>query len=292
MRRNLHAAVAVALATSLFATGCSTHTNASAHPPKASAATPQAGLRDTHEQLQGVLWTQTAAESWVLASSAYRLAASLLDAAIAEKTWTAALEQTAGYESLPPAVVLDLDETVLDNSMYQAQLVLDRTVYVQKTWEDWVARKLATAVPGAVDFLNAARNKGVAVLFITNRRASEQQSTIENLKALGIDASDETVLCVDENGWTSDKTVRRSVVARTHRILLLIGDDMNDFVSTANLSPQARRDLAVKHGSRWGRTWILLPNPLYGSWETALYQRGTPDSEVLQIKRGLVKASK
>jgi acid phosphatase len=186
-------------------------------------------------------------------------------------------------------VILDLDETVLDNAPLQAQLVLEGTLYLPATWEAWVDKVAAGLVPGSKDFITFAASKGVRTFFVTNRTASEQEKTLANLAALGIPASDDTVLCVGENGWTSDKTVRRALVAKTYRILLLVGDDMNDFVSTANLSPAQRIGLAEKHASRWARDWILLPNPLYGSWERALYPGLTDEREILARKRSLVK---
>jgi 5'-nucleotidase (lipoprotein e(P4) family) len=147
----------------------------------------------------------------------------------------------------------------------------------------------AAAIPGAQSFITFAETRGVKVFFVTNRAASEQAATLKNLAALGIAASDETVLTLGENGWTSDKTARRAQIARSYRVLLLVGDDMNDFVATAKLTALQRVDLARKHADRWGRSWILLPNPVYGSWERALYAGLTNDAEILQRKRGQLK---
>jgi acid phosphatase len=257
---------------------------------RAAPRTPAAAaLRDTHEQLQGVLWMQTAAEYWALASSTYREAGAALDAALADRSWSAAAEQAPGFERLPPAVVLDLDETVLDNSRFQGQLVLDRTVYQPPLWRSWVEARESGVIPGAAGFLALAAARGVAVYFVTNRTAGEQAATLESLARAGIVASDETVLCTGENGWTSDKSARRAAVARTHRILLLIGDDMNDFVSTAALAPADRVALAMTYADRWGRQWFLLPNPMYGSWDRALAPGVAEDPQILRRKRELVK---
>lgn len=247
------------------------------------------GLRDTHEGLNDVLWTQTSAEFWVLTTATYASAQVLLERALSDKSWTAALEQAPGHQNLPPAVILDLDETVLDNSPAQAQVALERTVYHQDLWNAWVERVAATAIPGAQPFIAFAEKHGVKVFFVTNRAVSEQAATLKNLAALGIAASDDTVLTTGESGWTSDKTARRAEIARTYRVLLLVGDDMNDFVSTAKLTPPQRVDLAKKHADRWGRSWILLPNPMYGSWERALYPGLTKDEEILQRKREQLK---
>jgi 5'-nucleotidase (lipoprotein e(P4) family) len=246
-------------------------------------------IRDTHEGLNNVLWVQTAAEFWALTTASYNGAQVLLERALMEKSWSAALEQTASYENLPPAVILDLDETVLDNSPAQAQVALERTVYRQDMWNAWVEEMEAVAIPGAQSFIAYAEQRGVKVFFITNRAVSEQAATLKNLAALGIAASNETVLSPGENGWTSDKTARRAEIARSHRVLLLVGDDMNDFVATANLTPPQRVALAKQHADRWGRSWILLPNPMYGSWERALYPGSASDAEILQRKREQLK---
>jgi acid phosphatase len=284
-----HATVSIIIIA--LSAGCASTGSSSRRSAPGAVTTPTAGvqLRDTHEGLNGVLWMQTSGEFWALSSAIYSNAQIALRQALSEKSWSAALEQVAGYETLPPAVILDLDETVLDNSPAQAQIVLERTMYQQDMWSDWVRKVVAAAIPGAQSFIAFAEKNGIKVFFITNRAASEQDDTISNLAALGIAASDETVLCPGENGWTSDKTARRAEVARSHRILLLVGDDMNDFVSTARLSAPERIALAKKHGDRWGKNWILLPNVLYGSWERALYPGLTNDGEILQRKREQLK---
>ena len=250
---------------------------------------PAIPLRDTHEDLNSVLWVQTSAEFWALTSTTYNSAQVVLEQAKSQKSWSAALEQNPGYENLPPAVILDLDETVLDNSRAQGQSVLDRTGYLQDRWNAWVHTVAAEAIPGAQSFIDVAQKNGVKVFFVTNRSLAEQEDTLKNLAALGITASDETVLCLGENGWTSDKTARRAEIAKSYRVLLLVGDDMNDFVSTVKLTPTQRVALAKTHADRWGKSWILLPNTMYGSWERALYPGIAEDDAILLRKRQQVK---
>ena len=167
--------------------------------------------------------------------------------------------------------------------------MLDRTAYLQDTWGAWVHTVAAAALPGAQSFIADAEKHGVKVFFVTNRSLSEQEDTLKNLAALGITASDDTVLCSGENGWTSDKTARRAEIANSYRVLLLVGDDMNDFVSTATLTPSQRLALAKTHADRWGKSWILLPNAMYGSWERAIFPGLTKDEEILLRKRQQVK---
>jgi 5'-nucleotidase (lipoprotein e(P4) family) len=272
-----------------LSSGCASTKGAAGTANAVGASRTAIPLRDTHEVLNSVLWVQTSAEFWALASTTYNSAQVVLEQAMSQKSWSAALEQKPGYENLPPAVILDLDETVLDNSPSEAQLVLDRTVYTQDGWNAWVHTVAAAAIPGAQSFLASAEKKGVKVFFVTNRSLSEQEDTLKNLATLGIAASDDTVLCSGENGWTSDKTARRAEITKSYRVLLLVGDDMNDFVSTATLTPEQRRALAKTYSDRWGKSWILLPNSMYGSWERALFPGLTKDEEILLRKRQQVK---
>lgn len=248
--------------------------------------------RDAHEQLQAVLWMQSAAEYWALAAPVYSRARTTLDAAIADASWTAAIEQEGmNVSKLPMSVVMDLDETVFDNAAFQGQLVLDRTIYTSERWGRWVDLAAATEVPGAVDFVKYARSRNVRVVFVTNRTVKEKPATLKNLDALlgpGTPADD--VLTTGENDWGSDKAARRAFVARTHRILMLVGDDLNDFVSVAAAkTPADRLALAKQYSAKWNDRWVLIPNPAYGSWDRIIYSGVTADPEVLIKKREAVR---
>lgn len=284
--------LSLALLVAVLTYGCS-HTVRTAPELKQMSEEKCPCRRDTHEQLQGTLWMQTAAEFRVLAETTYRAAGESISAALADPTWTAATEQTSDPSALPPAVILDLDETVLDNSHFQGEQVFRRVAYSPSLWTDWVTLKGAKSIPGAKEFLKTIRDKDIAVFFVTNRELGEEAATLENLAALDIQATAEEILANKENGWTSDKTARRKFVAQKHRILLLIGDDLGDFIP-AKLTPEERVTAAAKHSDWWGRRWFLLPNPMYGSWDRALYDHDTslPDEVVLQRKIKQVKAFK
>lgn len=274
----------------LLLAGCSSRPATQvATPSGTSPSAATAAARDTHENLNGYLWVRTSAEYQALASAIYRGARTSLERALADPAWTALPDQPAGSAPRPAAVIMDIDETVLDNSPAQGQFILDRTPYVADTWRAWVETASAPALPGALDFITFAESRGVTIFYVTNRNAGEQQRTIDNLVAVGVEASDDNVLVVGEQGWTSDKTARRAHVAATHRVLLLVGDDMNDFISTASLTPAQRVALAHEHADRWGQSWILLPNPQYGTWERALYPGISTDDAVLEKKRETVK---
>jgi len=228
-----------------------------------------------NDLLNAVLWMQRSVEYKASALTAFSLARLRLDQALADRNWTAApREQTGAYQSLPPAVVLDIDETIVDNSGYQVWMALKDTTFDAKTWNAFVNTVSSTAIPGAVDFARYAEAKGVKVFYISNRTAEEEPATRKNLEKLGFPLDDkiDTVLMTRERpDWTSAKGTRRAHVARTHRILLNLGDNFGDFVDEYRGTEAERLKVWEDNKDRWGREWIMLANPSYGSFESAPY---------------------
>jgi acid phosphatase len=227
-----------------------------------------------HPTLFATLWQQTSAEYRAIALQAYDAASEVLPIALADSGWTAAVEQEGDeFSMLPPAIVLDVDETVLDNSPQQARTILAGGSFDPEAWGAWVDEAQAPAVPGAREFLALADSLGVAVFYVTNRDQPLEGATRRNLEAQGLplDPDVDTVLSRGEReGWGSDKASRREAIAERYRIVLLVGDDFNDFVS-ARLPREERDRLLERYRDRWGDRWIMIPNPVYGSWEGALY---------------------
>jgi 5'-nucleotidase (lipoprotein e(P4) family) len=256
------------IAISLALAGCGPRS-----PAVAPSSTRVQAERQTHENLNAVLWMQTAAEYRASAVQAYRLAQLQLDVALRDPEWTAATEQTGDVSSLPAAVILDLDETVLDNSAFQARAVQDGSTYSEDAWNRWAEERKAGAIPGAIEFLTEATSRGVTPFYVTNRDHKVEDATRDVLAKLGVPVTSErdAVLMRHENGWdASDKSSRRQSVAASYRVLLLIGDNLEDFVSGTRASVTDRDALMEKYDTFWGRKWIVLPNPTYGSWEGAL----------------------
>jgi len=279
------------LVTVLLICSCQTITErpAGVEPVEVSSA------RVSHENLNGILWMQTSAEYDSLCRMIYKAADEAVAKALADPSWTAALEQTGGFAALPPAVILDLDETVMDNTPYQALLALLGKEFDPKAWDEWVAKGAAPALPGAAEFLQALKAKSVTVYYITNREVAREGEMIANLILLGVpvDPAGENILSRNEKpDWISDKSSRRAQVAKTHRIILLIGDDLGDFVSGARDLPEKRIALARMHSDMWGSRWFILPNPLYGSWESAVYgfDGKLTDREILKKKFEALKS--
>ena len=253
-------------------------------PPAASVAV------RTHESLNANLWQQTAVEYDASAAQAYRAARAALDRALADVTWTAALEQKAGFGGLPPAIILDVDETVLDNSAYNARRIAAGGRYTRETWHAWCEERAATPIAGAVELTQYAASRGVTVFYVTNRESVVHAATKDNLRRVGFPLRDDRETLFTRGlkpEWdSSDKGPRRAVVAAEYRVLLLIGDDFNDFLSGAKTSRGERDRLATEHSVRWGESWIILPNPVYGSWEDAVLgnERGLSEEEISRRK--------
>jgi len=250
--------------------------SAPAAPPAAEPAGSDLPSPNALAVLDATLWMQTSAEYEALSRQTWAAAARLLPEAVSDTSWTAAVEQVSGAGALPPAVIVDVDETVLDNSPYAARLIERDAPFTEASWAEWVKEARARPVPGAVEFARRARELGVEVFYVTNRLANLEDGTRRNLAAVGFPpgrADDVVLLKNEREGWGSDKASRRTWIAERYRIVLLAGDDLNDFVSGARgESVAVREKLVEEYESKWGRRWIVLANPTYGSWMSAVLE--------------------
>ena len=244
-----------------------------AGPAVAADPAPQ-GPVPQNDLLNAELWMQRSVEYKANALAVYALGRIQLDKALADRNWTAATEQTGNYQDLPPAVVLDLDETAMDNSAYQTGLVTNGTDFSPKTWDAWVKAEKATAVPGAVEFTQYAESKGVKVFYVTNRSADQEEPTRRNAQALGFPMGgnvDTFLMSKEKPDWGSAKSTRRAAIAKEYRIVLLFGDNFGDFSDAYNGSEAERLKAYEATKERFGRDWLMLANPGYGSFESAPY---------------------
>jgi 5'-nucleotidase (lipoprotein e(P4) family) len=234
-----------------------------------------ARAQEASDLLLAALWTQRAVEYKANALSIYALARLRLDEALADKAWTAApAEQKGDYQALPTAIVLDIDETLLDNSKYQVWMMKNDRTFSTRTWNEFCAAQISTAIPGALEFVKYADSKGVKVFYITNRAAETEKDTRENMQKLGFPMGGnlDTFLMQNEKPeWGGAKGTRRAVVAKDYRVLLNIGDNLGDFDDRYR-SSEADRVKAFEAGMPyWGKQWLMIANPTYGSFDTAPY---------------------
>lgn len=227
-------------------------------------ATQAAQAPANNEYQEGaILWTQTSGEMRALAYQAFNLARMVLDRDL----------RLRHRNRLRPAIIVDVDETILDNSRYQATLLKNRQNYSNQSFTDWVNRAEATALPGAVEFLRYATSRGVRVFYITNRREEDKNGTAANLKKLGFPEVNDQSLLVRTDPKSSSKEPRRQSVEKQHRIVLLMGDNLNDFAEIFEQSKTVPNRFAAteKNKDKFGVTFIILPNSMYGDWESAIY---------------------
>ena len=246
-----------------------------------------------NDQLDAVLWTQTSIEHELIYRQVFASATRQLDAALADPSWDALPLPPRNLSGLPPAVVVDIDETVLDNVPLNARDILTNQVYSYDRWNTWVDQAKAQALPGAVEFLQAADKKGITVYYITNREHSQVQATVDNLRLRGfpVQRNEQVLAASTPTGHCEQagygKNCRRQWVAAHARVLMLAGDSLGDFVQAEHNTLADQRKAAEPYLAWLGQRWFLLPNPTYGNWYSAPYgdQEKLPFERKRQLKQ-------
>jgi 5'-nucleotidase (lipoprotein e(P4) family) len=205
-----------------------------------------------------VLWFQKSAEMKALYYQGYNIAQrSLLE-----------IMETQN-DNRPYAVLMDIDETVLDNSPAEAYQVKNNVPFSDQIWETWVNKASAEPCPGALGFTKFAESVNVEIFYVSNRESPEEYGpTMENLRLCGFPFADSThlVLKTDE----SSKESRRKTISEKYDILMLIGDNLADFDAVFdNRGDDLGFEAVARNVSRFGTDFIILPNPMYGPWINA-----------------------
>jgi 5'-nucleotidase (lipoprotein e(P4) family) len=210
----------------------------------------------------GILWAQSA-EAKALYLQAFSLA---------EERLETALKQRAKKSGKAPAVIVDIDETILDNSPFNAAAHLASATSISALWRAWEEKGTAKALPGAVEFLRFADKRGVKIFYISNRSEAAKAATIRNLKEVGFPQTAPENVLLRDSASEGEKESRRQAVAAKHDVLLLVGDNLGDFSGTMEYKPlEERMNAMLKERSAWGKRFIILPNAMYGQWEDAIY---------------------
>ncbi|OFX17178.1 MAG: 5'-nucleotidase, lipoprotein e(P4) family [Bacteroidetes bacterium GWA2_31_9] len=213
------------------------------------------------------LWYQKSAEMRAIYYQCYNWATRLLDEKLLNNK-----------DPRKKAVIVDIDETLLNNSPFEVKCIETGKGYSSESWKNWSDKAIAEALPGAVDFLNYAKEKNVEVFYISNRKVIELESTAKNLKAHNFPFVDEKhmIFKTTENS----KKMRRDSLKTEYEFLLLIGDNLTDFNELyENRDSKLGIDFVDSNKADFGDIFIMLPNPMYGEWETAIYNNNNRISD-------------
>ncbi|MBQ1875572.1 MAG: 5'-nucleotidase, lipoprotein e(P4) family, partial [Selenomonas sp.] len=174
----------------------------------------------------------------------------------------------------PLAIVLDADETVLDNSAFEAGLIDTDSAYSTKSWNEWCAAGEALAMPGATDFLQAVDKLGVQIFYVTNRSMDTQyEGSARNMKQLGFPQVDKEHMVFKTT--TSDKQPRYDAIEAKYDVVVYLGDNAGDLpLGTYHKKQMMRNAIIDANKDKFGMKYIALPNPSYGDWEPAQYNDG------------------
>ena len=241
-----------------------------------------------------MLWTQTSIEHELIYRQLFANATRQLDVALADPSWDALPFAPRNLAGLPPAVVVDIDETLLDNVPLNARDIINNQVYSYDRWNTWVEQAKAQALPGSVAFLLAARQKGIQVYYLTNREHSQVAATAKNLRLRGfpIESDAQILAASTPTGHCESagygKQCRRQWVASHARVLLMAGDSLGDFVQAEHNTLDAQRKAVEPYVNWLGQRWFLLPNPSYGNWYSAPYgdDESLPFAHKRRLKQG------
>ena len=263
--------------------GCSTsparHESVAAPAPVAAPVAPAPAGPAADDNLNAVAWSQTAIEHDLLYVQTYRDAQMQLLKALKDSRWDALSkdDRIAPLKGLKPAVVLDVDETALDNSPYQARLIQSGGEYNEADWAAWCKEEAARALPGAVEFTQFAAKHGIAVIFISNRAKDLDSVTLDNLRQVGFPVSGPEAFLglgtfvegCEQIG--TEKGCRRQLISRKYRVLMQVGDQIGDFADVIANNAEGRQQAMAPYLKWIGTRWFILPNATYGSWEPALF---------------------
>ena len=218
--------------------------------------------------VQSLQWSRYSAEAEALYIQGYNVASRVM------------LDSASRRSAKPWAVVLDIDETVLDNLTYNAELLRKGEKYSEGSWIEWCDRREAGAIPGALEFTSLALDLGIEVYYVSNRSEKLFQATVDNMRELGFPSADSVHILLKTD--TSSKDQRREKISEHHDILLLIGDNLGDFDGIFDdRSNEYGKPEVRKNREQFGKRYIILPNPVYGTWTRGVFSEGLPGEKKL-----------
>lgn len=244
----------------LFFVSCATDSGMQKKSDMAAAHSLSDEALIAEQTMLAINWMQQSGEYRALAYQAFNAAKAAFDAA-------------KPADGMKKAVVVDLDETMIDNSAEGAARLLAHKGFDPALWTKWCEAKEALAIPGAVEFANYVNSHNGKMFYVSNRKVgAEYNGTIENLKALGFTGVDETSLLLKDK--SSNKTSRFEQVTKAgYEIVVYAGDNLDDFAFTGETYHKlndVRNATVDKYKADFGTKYIVLPNPVYGNWVSGL----------------------
>ncbi len=249
--------------------------------PLAGCATNQrsASYQLEQQNVSAINWMQLSGEYDALAYQAFNGARRAFDAAKPAK-------------GRKKAVIVDLDEAMIDNTAYAGWRVRQGVPFTEETWARWMAAGQAHPIAGAVEFARHVNAKGGTMFYVTNRDARSFQSTAANIEKLGFPGVSAKTLLL--NSGQSNKQERfDSIKAEGYDVVIYMGDNLNDFgVATFHKNNQQRRAFVEANREAFGTKFFMLPNPSYGDWVSGMaqdYYKQSPQRQ-LEIKRKSIRS--
>ena len=224
-------------------------------------------------ETMGLLWMRTSAEYKALAYQGYNVAMNAVKIAVTDPS----------HQRKPLAIVLDADETVVDNTKLMGESIANGNGrFDAPWWRQAVHQGKSQAMPGAVEFLNEVHKQGVEIFYVSNRYAPVNLDvTIQNFKELGFPSVDKDHVLLFEKD--SDKQPRFDMIAKKYYVVVYMGDNAGDFpIGTKGKTLAERNAIIDAHKEDFGTTFVVFPNPAYGSWVSSLakgYQNLSPEEQ-------------
>lgn len=224
-------------------------------------------------ETMGLLWMRTSAEYRALAYQGYNVAMNAVKMAVTDPS----------HQRKPLAIVLDADETVVDNTKLMGESIANGNGrFDAPWWRQAVHQGKSQAMPGAVEFLNEVHKQGVEIFYVSNRYAPVNLDvTIQNFKELGFPSVDKDHVLLFEKD--SDKQPRFDMIAKKYYVVVYMGDNAGDFpIGTKGKTLAERNAIIDNHKEEFGTTFVVFPNPAYGSWVSSLakgYQNLSPEEQ-------------
>ncbi|MBQ3437671.1 MAG: 5'-nucleotidase, lipoprotein e(P4) family [Fusobacterium sp.] len=233
----------------------------------------------SEQNMMSTNWFQTSGEAKALFLQGYNIATKILK------------EEIKKPYSKPYSIVLDLDETVLDNSAYSAENLKNGKNWSKDSWKEWVEKAEAEVLPGAKEFLEFADKNKVQIFYISDRYEDDLEPTIRNLKKLNLPIQNEKNILLKSKTDKSGKVARREYVKNHTNLVLLLGDNLSDFEEFSTKSIEDRNKKVDDLASEFGEKFIIFPNPMYGAFETAIYSGKFGEAKTLiEARKNVLKA--